>query len=162
MITTLQHSTHENTAPSCSVKWNHQCYICSFGEANWPWFESSSCRSVQRHFHTQRTFQNSLSYMACGIKLVFFPTCLLQCLHCTDEAHKGPNRGSPVCSCCHLHACNCFHLQNDMLQREWPPLDQHGEETRFSQKSSTYQEHLQLNCLVFRHVQLLSRSLLAV
>ena len=34
---------------------------------------------------------------ACGIKLAF-AMCLLQCLHCTDEAHIGRNRGSPVCS----------------------------------------------------------------
>ena len=30
--------------------------------------------------------------------------CLLQCLHCTDEAHIGRNRGSPVCS----WNCWCF------------------------------------------------------
>ena len=36
---------------------------------------------------------------ACGIKLAF-AMCLLQCLHCTDEAHIGRNRGSPVCRRC--------------------------------------------------------------
>ena len=34
---------------------------------------------------------------AWGIKLAF-AMCLLQSLHCTDEAHIGRNRGSPVCS----------------------------------------------------------------
>ena len=37
-----------------------------------------------------------VSHHACGVKLAF-STCMLQCLHCTDEAHIGRNRGSPVC-----------------------------------------------------------------
>ena len=41
---------------------------------------------------------------ACGIKLAF-AMCLLQCLHCTDEAHIGRNRGSPVCSLIGLGSC---------------------------------------------------------
>ena len=35
--------------------------------------------------------------MTCGMKLAF-AMCLLQCLHCIDEAHIAQNRGSPVCS----------------------------------------------------------------
>ena len=34
-----------------------------------------------------------LATKACGIKLAF-AMCLLQCLHCTDEAHIGRNRGT--------------------------------------------------------------------
>ena len=34
---------------------------------------------------------------ACG-KVISFSMCLLPCLHCTDEAHMGRIRGSPVCS----------------------------------------------------------------
>ena len=64
---------------------------------------------VQAHSPVYRCFEHSgvarwlhlllwvLVTQACGIKLAF-AMCLLQCLHCTDEAHIGRNRGSPVCS----------------------------------------------------------------
>ena len=48
---------------------------------------------------------------ACGIKLAF-AMCLLQCLHCTDEAHIGRNRGSPVCS---LIAPTWLNLPSDLI-----------------------------------------------
>ena len=40
-------------------------------------------------------------YLPFGIKLAF-SMCLLQCLHCTDEAQIGRNSERPVCSTSHV------------------------------------------------------------
>ena len=65
----------------------------------WDFYHLSSCN----FFVTCVTLVlQVLATQACGIKLAF-STCLLQCLHCTDEAHIGRNRGSPVYSLCFGH-----------------------------------------------------------
>ena len=45
-----------------------------------------------------------LATQACGINLAF-SMCLIQCLHCTDDAHIGRNRGSPFCSLIPVFIC---------------------------------------------------------
>ena len=75
---------------------------------------NNSNSGVARWLHLLSVSVQLVVTQACGIKLAF-AMCLLQCLHCTDEAHTCWNRGSPVCSNNYVYTVGCESLYYGIL-----------------------------------------------